>query len=65
MDQTVFAALSFLGMLCGGGMYNHLRFIYEVLDVNNLNAVLIMVVRAGIVIVPKDEKVQRVWKIAA
>jgi hypothetical protein len=32
------------------------RFIYEVLDVNNLNAALIMALRAGIVTVPKDEQ---------
>ena len=42
---------------------NHLRFIYEVLDVNNLNAALIMAVRAGIVAVPEDE--QAAWRVAA
>ena len=35
---------------------NHLRFIYEALDVNNLNAALIMALRAGIVTAPKDEQ---------
>jgi len=39
------------------------RFIYEVLDVNNLNAALIMALRAGIVTVPKDE--QAGWRVAA
>jgi hypothetical protein len=39
------------------------RFIYEVLDVNNLNAALIMALRAGIVTIPKDD--QTAWRIAA
>jgi len=42
---------------------NHLRFIYEVLDVNNLNAALIMAVRAGIVQMPKDAQTD--WRVAA
>jgi len=42
---------------------NHLRFIYEVLDVNNLNAALIMALRAGIVQVPKDGQAD--WRVAA
>ncbi len=44
---------------------NHLRFIYEALDVNNLNAALIMAVRAGIIIVPRDEIDDVEWKVAA
>ena len=42
---------------------NHLRFIYEVLDVNNLNAALIMAVRLGVITVPKDEESE--WRVAA
>lgn len=42
---------------------NHLRFIYETLDVNNLNAALIMAVRAGLIAVPRDE--QQTWQVAA
>jgi len=42
---------------------NHLRFIYEVLDVNNLNAALIMAVRLGVITVPQDEESE--WRVAA
>ncbi len=42
---------------------NHLRFIYEVLDVNNLNATLIMAVRTGVIAVPQDEESD--WRVAA
>ena len=41
------------------------RFIYEVLNVNNLNAALIMAVRAGIVTVQRDEEERNGWKVAA
>ena len=44
---------------------NHLRFVYEPLDVNNLNAALIMAVRAGIVQVPRDGEERTGWKVAA
>ncbi len=44
---------------------NHLRFIYEVLDVNNLNAALIMAVRLGVISVPRDEEERTGWKVAA
>jgi hypothetical protein len=41
------------------------RFIYEALDVNNLNAALVMAVSAGIVTVPRDEADGMEWKVAA
>jgi len=41
------------------------RFICEALDVSNLNAALVMAVRAGIVTVPKDEEERNGWKVAA
>ncbi len=44
---------------------NHLRFIYEVLDVNNLNAALIMAVRLGVIIVPRDGEERTGWKVTA
>ena len=42
---------------------NYLRFIYEVLDVNDLNAALIMAVRLGVITVPRDEDSD--WRVAA
>ncbi len=42
---------------------NHLRFIYEVLDVNNLNAALVMAVRLGVITAPRDEESE--WRVAA
>ena len=44
---------------------NHLRFIYEGLDVNNLNAALIMAVQAGVITVPRDGEERTGWKVAA
>jgi DNA-binding CsgD family transcriptional regulator len=61
-DLNLAARARYLGM-SPHTLDNHLRFIYEVLDVNNLNAALIMALRAGIVTVPKDE--QAGWRVAA
>jgi hypothetical protein len=54
-DLNLAARAHYLGM-SPHTLDNHLRFIYEVLDVNNLNAALIMALRAGIVTAPKDEQ---------
>ncbi len=61
-DLNLAARARYLGM-SPHTLDNHLRFIYEALDVNNLNAALIMALCAGIVTVPKDE--QAGWRVAA
>ncbi len=44
---------------------NHLRFIYQALDVNNLNAALIMAVRAGLITPRADDAPEIAVRMAA